>query len=171
MRRRLPDVIKVLRLFAKHEVEVVVVGGVAAILHGAPLATWDLDLVPNRTVENVERLEAALAEMDAFYREHADWRPAPEARWLLGRGHHLLETSEGSIDILGVVTGDRDYQALITECDAIPLTDGVTAYVVNLEMLIRLKQEAGRDKDLAVVPLLRATLEERRKLPSEEEGS
>lgn len=147
------------------------VGGVAAILHGAPLATWDLDLVPNRTAENLVRLEAVLAEMGAFNREHADWRPAPEARWSFGRGHHLLETTEGSIGVLGVVTGDRDYHALLAECDEISLWEGVTAHVVDLEMLIRLKQETGRDKDLAVVPLLRATLEERRKLASQEEGS
>lgn len=171
MRRRLPDVARVLRILNRHEVEVIVVGGVAAILQGAPLVTWDLDLVPNRTPENAQRLEAALAELDAFYREHADWRPKPEARWLQGRGHHLLETAEGAIDVLGVVTGGRDYEALLAESDEIPLAEDLTARVVKLEMLIQLKQETGRDKDLAVVPLLRVTLEERRKLPGEEEGS
>lgn len=171
MPRRLPDVKRVLSLLKQHHVEVVIIGGVAAILQGVPLVTWDLDLVPARTEENAQRLEAALRELDAYYREHADWRPTPEARLLKGPGHHLLETSEGSIDVLGKVTGDRDYVSLVAECEEIALTDDLTARVASLELLIRLKEEAGRDKDLAVLPLLRATLEERRKLAEKQEGS
>jgi hypothetical protein len=169
MSRRLPDVNKVLSVLDRHHVDVIVIGGVAAILQGAPLVTFDLDIVHSRTEGNVERLVAALAELDAVYMEHGDWRPTPQAKLLMGRGHHLLETSEGRIDVLGVITGDRDYDALLPATDEIELDD-VTARVANLEMLIRLKEETGRDKDRAVLPLLRATLEERRKQAIEEEG-
>lgn len=73
--------------------------------------------------EIARRLAAALAELDVFYREHAARRPIPEARWLLGPGHHLLERTEGRVDALGVMTGNRDYAALLPECEEFPLHD------------------------------------------------
>src|SRR4051794_5984133 len=105
--------LRILECLVEHEVEFVVIGGVAGVLHGSPLVTWDLDLVHARTPENVARICAALATLNAHYRTHPDRRPAPDPVLLLGPGHHLMATSAGRLDLLGAVTGDRDYWALL----------------------------------------------------------
>ncbi len=60
-----------LEVFARHEVELIVVGGVAAVVGGAPIATFDLDIVHARNAANLARLQAALDEIDARYRDPA----------------------------------------------------------------------------------------------------
>jgi hypothetical protein len=56
------------RVLIRPEVEFVVVGGAAAVINGAPVATFDLDILHRRTPENVRRLVAALTELDATFR-------------------------------------------------------------------------------------------------------
>ena len=58
-----------LEILAKHRVDLVVVGGVAAVLNGAPIATFDLDVVHARGQDNLDRLAAALKELEARYRD------------------------------------------------------------------------------------------------------
>jgi hypothetical protein len=151
----------ILEILKRHAVDFIVIGGVAAVLQGVPLVTFDTDIVHLRTRENVEKLVGALTELDAYYREHPDWRPAPEVDLLMGRGHHLLATTHGPIDVLCMLKGEQDYNSLLKDSEWIDLEDGPSVRVVTLETLIRLKEEAGRDKDRAVLPLLRATLRER----------
>lgn len=57
---------ELLRLLMRHRVDFIVVGGVAAVAQGAPVNTFDLDLVHSRAPENIERLLGALRERDAF---------------------------------------------------------------------------------------------------------
>jgi hypothetical protein len=54
-----------LQLLVRHEVEFIVVEGVAAVLGGAPILTLDLDVVYRRSPENVRRLAAALQEQSS----------------------------------------------------------------------------------------------------------
>lgn len=157
----------ILECLARHRVEFIVIGGAAGALQGAPIVTWDLDIVHRRTPENIERLVRALTELDAYYREHEDRRPRPDARLLLGPGHHLLATNAGPLDVLGTVTGERDYSALLPHADLLDLGEGLQLRVASLEMLIRLKEELGRERDRAALPVLRATLAERRRPPDE----
>lgn len=152
------DILEILR---RHDVEFIVVGGVAAVLQGAPVVTFDTDIVHSRAEANVERLLGALAELEAYYREHPDWKPTPEAKWLMGRGHHLLATTLGPLDVLCMLTAERDYEALVQHSEWIEIAEGVEVRALSLEMLIRLKEELHRDKDRAVLPVLRATLRER----------
>lgn len=65
------DVEAILRALNSRGVEYIVVGGICAALHGAPVATYDLDIVHSRAPGNVSRLRDALDELDAFYRTHA----------------------------------------------------------------------------------------------------
>ena len=64
----------VLTALAEADVDFVVVGGVAAVLHGAPATTFDLDLVHSRAVESYRRLHAVLARLEACSREHLPQR-------------------------------------------------------------------------------------------------
>jgi predicted nucleotidyltransferase len=157
------DFLTILRVLHDHDVNFVVIGGVSAVLQGAPLATFDLDIVHARDDANVERLLAALRSLDAFYREHPARRPPPTARGLSGPGHHLLMTSAGPLDILGEVSGNRIYADLIEQTSGFVLGEDLEIRVLNLATLIRLKEELGRDKDVAALAVLRRTLEEHSK--------
>ena len=63
-----PDFLAILRTLARHRVEYIVVGGVAAVLQGAPISTFDLDLVHSRQPGNIVRLLKALETLEARYR-------------------------------------------------------------------------------------------------------
>jgi hypothetical protein len=159
MIRQPPKFKEALEVLAHHHVDFVVVGGVAAVLAGAPISTFDLDIVHDRSPTNVARLLSALADLDARYRDLTGRVLRPEARALEGEGHHLLLTRCGPLDVLGNIGLGRSYQDLIADSIERPLGQ-ITICVLGLEALIRAKIEAGRDKDRAVLPILRRTLEE-----------
>ena len=152
---------KTLEILIDGGVELVVVGMAAAIAQGVPLNTLDLDIVHRRTEDNVERLLRVLASLDAVYRtDRRNLRPGREA--LLGAGHQLLRTRAGILDCLGAITiGQRDvgYDELLDRSIELRI-DGRALRVLSLETLIEAKRSAGRAKDLAVLPVLHATLEE-----------
>src|SRR5512133_2620671 len=93
---------EILSLLAGHEVEFIVVGMTAGILHGAPVSTFDLDIVHRRSPENVGRLLRALAELTARYR-HDSRGLQPTESHLLSEGHQLLTTRLGDLDCLGTI--------------------------------------------------------------------
>lgn len=155
------DFLAILRVLLATRVEFVVVGGVGAALHGAPVTTYDLDVVHARDAENAARLLEALAMLDAWFREHPARRPRPVLSDLRSPGHLLLMTRHGPLDLLGTVTGGLDYERLAPRSRPIEIGEGLSARVLDLEALIELKAATGREKDLAALPILRRTLEER----------
>jgi hypothetical protein len=150
---------EILRRLAAGEVEFIVVGMTAGILQGAPVTTVDLDVVHRRSRENVERLLQVLAGMDAVYR-HDPRHLRPGVSQLAGPGHQLLTTTEGDLDCLGTIDQDRGYEELLGQTVEMSLADGRTVRVLSLPALIEAKERSGRPKDLAVLPVLRATLDE-----------
>lgn len=150
---------EILRLLASGDVEFVVVGMTAGVLHGAPVTTLDLDVVHRRSPANVERLLRVLVGLDAVYR-HDPRRLQPDASHLLGPGHQLLTTRLGDLDCLGTIDQDRGYESLLELTVKMQLAGGLTIRVLSLPGLIDAKERSGRAKDLAVLPLLRATLDE-----------
>lgn len=88
-----------LRELSRRDIEYIVIGGMAGVLHGAPVVTADLDIVHRRTQENVAKLLVLLDELDAMFRGD-DRRLKPNESHLLGRGHVLLTTSLGQLDVL-----------------------------------------------------------------------
>lgn len=150
----------ILRVLARHDTAFIVVGGLCAVLHGAPIQTYDLDIVPDRNPDNLQKLEQALRELGAFYREHTRTRLVPEAARMTTAGHHLLNTSAGPLDVLGAIAGGRDYAALLPHTIELSLDEAAWIRVLDLPTLIVTKQETGREKDKLVLPILRRTLEE-----------
>jgi hypothetical protein len=148
-----------LAVLARHHVDVIVVGGVAAVLDGVPMATFDLDVVHSRSAENLQRLSAALEDLDARYRDPAGRILRPAAADLAGDGHHLLLTRCGPLDVLGAIGRGRRYEDLLPESAPVRLGE-MSVPVLRLVALIRTKEEAGRDKDRAVLDLLRKSLRE-----------
>ena len=147
---------EVLRRLSRNDVEFIVVGLMAGVLRGAPVMTADLDILHRRSIENVSRLLRVLAELDAVYR-HDPRRLRPGESHLMSPGHQLLITTHGDLDCLGEVGEGRSYEDLLERAPELDLGDGLTVRVIDLPMLIELKEQAGRPKDLAVLPVLRAT--------------
>src|SRR3954471_19930565 len=148
MIRQPPKFKEALEVLVHHHVDFVVVGGVAAVLGGAPISTFDLDIVHDRSPANVARLLSALADLDARYRDLTGRILRPEAHALEGEGHHLLLTRCGPLDVLGKIGVNRGYHELLAESVARSL-GAFTIHVLGLEALIRAKTEANRDKDRA----------------------
>ena len=141
----------------------VLVGGVAAVLQGVPANTFDVDIVPARDPGNARRLAVVLRSLEACYRDHLPKRLEPREEDLTLAGHHRLWTRLGPLDVLGRIAGERGYEDLI---DRAPLTDlgqGLSVHVLDLEVLVEVKEALGRDKDRAQLPEYRHTLEERRR--------
>lgn len=157
------DVSGLLRVLAEHDVAFLVVGGVCAVIHGAPVSTFDLDIVPERSGENVARLLRALENVDALHRDLAGRSIPPDASRLSGPGHNLFMTRLGPLDVLGTIGEGRDFSSLAARSRTIDLGDGLAARVLDLAVLIDVKREAGREKDLATLPILVRTLEERKR--------
>lgn len=157
------DVSALLQALVAHDVEFVVVGGVSAVIHGAPVSTFDLDIVPSRSDANVARLLSALSSIDARHRDLAGRSIAPDASRLSGPGHSLFMTRSGPLDVSGTIGHGRDYAGLAPRSRAVDLGDGLVVRVLDLDALIEVKREVGRDKDLASLPVLVRTLEERRR--------
>jgi hypothetical protein len=75
-------------------------------------------------------------------------------------GHQLLTTTHGDVDCLGAVGEGQGYEDLLSRAPELNLGEGLSVHVIDLPTLIELKEKAARPKDLAVLPVLRATLAE-----------
>lgn len=146
---------------AELDIDFIVVGGVAAVLHGAPVVTQDLDIVHSRDEENVLRLLELLKESDARYRGQPRGRVLrPSFNELSGRGHLNLMTSFGPIDLLCEIGDDEGYEELIEH--TVQFTDGELKFdVLSLEKLIEIKKMTGRAKDRLTLPFLIAALKKK----------
>jgi hypothetical protein len=152
-----------LQTLSKHAVDYIVVGGVGAILRGAPTSTLDLDVVYSLESDNLLRLAGALEELGAICRTQPERRLVPTVSHLAAGGHNLLMTQFGPLDVLGSIGNGRKYPDLVPHSSTIDLGHGLVVPVLDLETLIAVKEEVGGERDLAVLPILRRTLEESRR--------
>jgi hypothetical protein len=132
---------------------------VAGVLRGAPVTTVDLDIVHRRGVDNVSRLLRVLRDLQATYR-HDPRRLHPAESHLVTAGHQLLSTIHGDLDCLGAVGDGQSYEDLLEHAPEVELEKGLIVRIIDLPTLIDLKEKAGRPKDVAALPVLRATLAE-----------
>ncbi len=149
---------EILALLSGRGIEYVVVGMQAAVLQGAPVITFDLDVVHRQTPSNLAKLTQALRDIDAVYRGDPR-RLTPSESHLAGPGHQLLETSLGILDCLGSIDHGRRYEDLLDKTRVVQV-GGHAVRVLELAELIEIKRRAGRPKDLAVIPVLESTIDE-----------
>lgn len=157
------DPAPILRTLRRHGVRFVVIGGYAAYLQAAPFPTEDLDVTPERSPANLDRLSSALDEVGARMRS-AD---APEGLPFSHTGTALsaaqvwnLSTPYGDLDISFTPDGTRGFDDLDREADAVSI-HGTEIRVASLADIIRSKQAANRPKDQRVLPTLREILASR----------
>ena len=141
-------------------VELIVVGGASAVLHGALAMTQDLDVVHRMSPDNVARLASVLVQLDAYVREPGQRRLRPTRDHLASGGQLNLLTTLGPLDLLGRLHDGRGYDDLLAHTEV--FEDGTRQVrVIDLPTLIEIKTDAGRPKDRIVVPMLLALLRER----------
>ena len=155
-----PDFTAILSVLVGQGVDFIVVGGVCAVLNGAPVNTFDLDVVHSREANNIGRLLAALDVLDAFYRVHPERRLKPGISHLISPGHQNLETCFGPLDLLGTIGHGLGYAELLDHSVEMEVAQGVRVRVLGLAKLIEVKEQLGGDKDKAVLPILKRALEE-----------
>lgn len=152
-----PKLLELLEVLARHGVDFILVGGVAAILEGAPISTFDLDIMVHPTSEDRDRLLAALQELNARYLDPAGRHILPDRKKLETLRLQRLLTDFGPLDVLESIGDGLRYSDLETETRVYEV-GGLSVRVLRLEAIIRSKEQAGREKDLAALPILRRTL-------------
>jgi hypothetical protein len=156
-----PRFLELLRALDQGGVEYIVVGGVAAILEGAPITTLDLGLVYGTDASNLERLEAVLTALGATYRDPGGRRIVPTVDRLKANQVNLLETRLGLLDAMQSIGAEWSYADLLPKIHVRQVGE-MELKVLDLAAVIESKEAAGREKDLAMLPVLRRTLELRR---------
>jgi hypothetical protein len=148
------DLQELFRVLDEHGVDYLVIGGVAAQVHGRRRTTMDLDVTPAPDPENLERLAAALAALDAHPVELGRSAPAPTAEQLnVAPVVPPLMTLHGDLHILNEVPGAAAYAAMRTRALTTDL-DGVAVHIVGVDDLIRMKQATGRPSDIEDIEAL-----------------
>ncbi len=152
-----PDPVAILEGLSAAKVRFILVGGLAAVAQGAPITTMDVDIVPDRSPENLSRLMAFLQSIDAVYRRPDDKVIRPRKEDIAGSGHCLLRTRMGSLDVLGAIERRMAYEDLVERSVMIPFK-GYSIQVLNLETLLELKRLSRDPKDKQRLPVLEETL-------------
>jgi predicted nucleotidyltransferase len=151
-----PRLQRIAEHLGNYNVEFLVIGGQAAVLHGSPLPTYDVDLCYRRTPENLQRLASALREL------HPSLRGAPpdlpfrlDAESLALGANFTFTTDIGPLDLLGWVEPFGGYDELIPRAEQIDL-GGIRVAVIGLDDLIAIKRHINRPKDQAALVQLEA---------------
>lgn len=146
----------------RNAVEYIVIGGVAATVHGSARLTNDLDIVYRRSSDNIKHLVDTLQPLNPYLRGAPPGLPFRFDEETIRRGlNFTLKTSLGDIDLLGEVAGGGSYDDLLNFTLSVEAF-GVQCRCVNLEKLIATKRAAGRPKDFEVIAELESLRDELR---------
>lgn len=147
---------ELLRRLHDHEVEFVVIGGVAASLHGSPMGTQDVDVCAPLNDANLGKIIDSLRGLNPRWRFRPDITiPVDDAERFRGFKNLYIDTDWGIIDILGELPGICPFDELRGKTAEMDL-GGFRCRVLDIDILIASKRTAGRDKDLLNVRHLAA---------------
>jgi predicted nucleotidyltransferase len=155
------DFERVLTGLRSAEVSFVIIGGVAATVHGSARLTSDVDIVYERSLANIARLVKAIAPLKPYLRGAPAGLPFRFDVETVRRGlNFTLTTDAGSLDVLGEITGVGDYCAVLAVSENVSLY-GAIYRCINIDALIVSKRAAGRPKDLEAVAELELIRDEK----------
>lgn len=155
--------VRICEILNEEHVEYVVIGGFAAVVHGSSLPTRDVDIVPSRHIENLDRLARALTRMHAALRISDGSVPVKIDREFLVNMSVIvnLVTDFGEINLTFMTPGHAGaYEGWRTDATLQSIGQLVTVVVGSLEDIIDSKQAANRPKGLRVLPYLETLREE-----------
>jgi hypothetical protein len=143
----LPLLAVVARAVQNVALECIVVGNGAAALQGAPITTIDIDFMFRKTDRNIEKLHQLAKVLGGHLSQ--PFLPASDM--------YRLITEDLQIDFVSRMDGIRSFESLRSRAASIEV-GGATLRVASLEDVIESKRAAGREKDLASLPILEKTL-------------
>jgi predicted nucleotidyltransferase len=147
--------LELLRRLNEQQVEFVLIGGLAANLHGVQRVTEDIDVCIPFTVENMKQVIAALGGVNPHYRMRPDLPFKTDPQYYADFKNLYLVTDVGPIDFLGEVEGVGRYEQAVSDSQ-IAEVQGMKFRVLTIEALIRAKRAAGRQKDWEAIRQLEA---------------
>lgn len=159
------DPVSICRILNEEHVDYVVVGGFASVILGSPLPTEDVDVLPERSHENLVRLATALRRMNAKIRTADEAVPAAlDAEFLANMPVMLnLITDFGILDLTFEPSGPlHGYAEWSADATFEEIAEGLVVHVASLDAIIDSKRDAGRAKDHRALPYLESLREIRR---------
>lgn len=139
--------------------EFVIIGGVCVVFHGAPLATFDLDICCPFGEENVRKIENAVKDLNPVHRLTANKLPLAETHSMFSSLQNIyLQTDLGKLDCLSEVAGVGNFEEVKKQSIVANLSYGNYRFL-NIDALIAAKKAVGRDRDLDAVRRLVAIKE------------
>jgi len=141
------------------DVKFILVGGIAAVVKGAPVTTMDVDIVHNRSSENISKLVSFLKSTDAIYRRPDNKIIKPEEKDFLEMGHFLFSTRLGPIDVLAFIEQGQTYEDILDDTVQIEFR-GHTIHVLDIRKMIELKKNSSDLKDKLRLPILEETFQQ-----------
>jgi hypothetical protein len=155
---------ELLTTLVRHGVDFIVIGGMAGTARGSAYVTLDLDIAYERSRANLERLAAALGELDSTLRGAPPDLPfVLDAKTLENGANFTFATRYGPLDILSDPAGAPAYETLRAGAGEELLVEDVRIRVASLEHLIAMKEAAGRPKDLLMASEYRVISDELRR--------
>jgi hypothetical protein len=158
-----PRLRHLLQVLDRHAVDVIVIGGIAGIVHGSAFTTFDFDVLYARDEQNLEKMAAALIDLRVTLRGAPTDLPFQlDARTLAAGCNFTFSSEYGGFDILGEAAGMRRYKQMRDDAK-VETVWGIQVRVASVDDLIRMKRAAGRPKDKAMAEELIAIAEDQRR--------
>jgi hypothetical protein len=153
----------ILRTLIAHDVDFVVIGGIAGMARGSSYPSYDVDVAYARDSKNLARLASALGGLGATLRGAPGDLPfKPDAKTLENGSHFTLDTRYGPLDILSDPDGRPPYDRLKHGAGEPIEIEGERVFVASLDHLIAMKETSGRTKDRLMATEYRALSDELR---------
>lgn len=164
------DLPRLLSELERHNVDYVIVGGIAALLQGASRPTSDVDLLIESSPANIERFLGVCKELRMRNRTGSEKldaqlaRRAAERQWFVSDVQDIFwsaQSDAGPIDVMPTIAMSRGrvpFAAIAEEADEIVITTEpvLRVKVASIDQLIESKEAVGREKDRIVVEELRS---------------
>lgn len=160
------DPVAICRILSERGVRFVVLGGFAAVVHGSPIPTEDLDIIPSRDMENLGRLANALKEMNAAIRtSDGPVQTRIDASFIANMPNMLnLVTDFGDMDLVFNPAGSlSNFEQWNQRANSALLEPGLVVAIAALDDIIASKSAANRLKDQRTLPYLESLRDELRR--------
>jgi hypothetical protein len=154
-----PDLSALLEGLIQADVKFILVGGLAAVVQGAPITTMDVDIVHHQSPENIDKVYKFVKSISAIYRRPDNTIIEPKKKDFSGMGHVLLTTRLGPLDVLAFIEEGKTYDDLFQYTVEIEFR-GHVVHVLDLKKLVELKRLSNDSKSKQRLLVLEETLQQ-----------
>lgn len=154
------DLTDIIERLVKHDVDFVLVGGLAAVTHGSSMTTQDIDICCNFSPENLLRIQSSLADLNPVHRMTSNRIPLQlTEEYCKSLKNIYLDTDWGQLDCISEVLGLGNFDVVKRKSETIKL-DGAECRILSIDALITAKKAMARPKDIETIKQLEVILHE-----------